>query len=69
MAQIGNWNYPTTVKFGAGRISELAAHCTALGMKAPLIVTDNGLVNLPMIVNAVAALKAVGLNASVFSNV
>ena len=69
MTQIGNWNYPTIVKFGAGRISELAAHCTALGMKAPLIVTDNGLMNLPMIVNAFAALKAVGLNASVFSNV
>lgn len=69
MAQIGNWNYPTIVKFGAGRISELAAHCTALGMKAPLIVTDNGLVNLPMIVNAVEALKAGGLNVGVFSNV
>lgn len=69
MTQIGNWNYPTLVKFGAGRISELGAHCTALGMKAPLIVTDNGLVNLPMIVNAVAALKAVGLNVGVFSGV
>jgi alcohol dehydrogenase class IV len=69
MAQIGNWNYPTLVKFGAGRISELPAHCTALGMKAPLIVTDNGLVNLPMIVNAVAALKASGLNVGVFSGV
>lgn len=69
MAQIGNWNYPTTVKFGTGRISELPQHCAAMGMKAPLIVTDNGLVNLPMIVNAVAALKAAGLSAAVFSNV
>ena len=24
---IGNWNYPTTIRFGVGRISELAKCC------------------------------------------
>lgn len=69
MSQIGNWNYPTTVKFGAGRISELATHCAALGIKAPLIVTDGGLVNLPMIQETLAALKTAGLSAAVYSGV
>ncbi|MBN8648874.1 MAG: iron-containing alcohol dehydrogenase [Caulobacterales bacterium] len=69
MNLVGNWNYPTAVKFGAGRISELSSHCKALGMNAPLIVTDNGLVNLPMIKDALAALLADGLKAAVFSDV
>jgi alcohol dehydrogenase class IV len=39
----GTWNYPTSTKFGAGRIVELAEHCRALGMRRPLLVTDAGL--------------------------
>ena len=38
----GNWNYPTSIKFGAGRIVELPEHCRALGMRRPLLVTDAG---------------------------
>ena len=45
----GNWNYPTSVKFGCGRIAELADHCRALGMKRPLLITDPGLAGLPII--------------------
>jgi alcohol dehydrogenase class IV len=65
----GNWNYPTKVRFGAGRIAELPAACQELGMKRPLIVTDPGLAGLPMIKDALAALKAAGLGAAVFSDV
>src|SRR5215208_6861750 len=50
----GNWNYPTSVKFGCGRIKELADHCKALGMKRKLLITDPGLANLPMIKDAIA---------------
>ena len=32
----GNWNYPTVVRFGPGRIIELPAVCRELGMKPPL---------------------------------
>jgi alcohol dehydrogenase class IV len=66
---IGNWNYPTTVKFGAGRIKELAAHVKAVGMKAPLLVTDPVLAKLPMIAQALAQLNAAGIAARVFSDV
>ena len=36
----GNWNYPTTVRFGAGRVSELGAAVKAAGISNPLFVTD-----------------------------
>lgn len=65
----GNWNYPTTVRFGAGRISELAAECQGLGMKMPLLVTDPGLAALPMVTNALAANEAAGLPTGLFSDV
>jgi alcohol dehydrogenase class IV len=39
----GNWNYPTAIRFGAGRIRELPAACRELGMQRPLLVTDEGL--------------------------
>src|SRR5262249_45158562 len=65
----GNWNYPTKVRFGVGRITELPAACQELGIKRPLIVTDPGLAGLPMIKEALAGLKAAGLGAAVFSDV
>ena len=43
-----NWSYPTAVKFGAGRIAELADHCKAVGLKKPLLVTDKALASLPI---------------------
>ena len=65
----GNWNYPTKVRFGVGRIAELPAACQELGIKRPLVVTDSGLAGLPMIKDALAALKAAGLGAAVFSDI
>ncbi|MGH6934556.1 MAG: iron-containing alcohol dehydrogenase, partial [Dongiaceae bacterium] len=65
----GNWNYPTKVRFGAGRIAELPEACKELGMKRPLIVTDPGLAALPMIKEAVQRCEAAGLAAKVFSDV
>jgi alcohol dehydrogenase class IV len=47
-----NWSYPTAVRFGPGRIAELAAACRAAGIARPLLVTDRGLSGLPMIARA-----------------
>ena len=44
-----NLNYPTAIKFGAGRIRELADHCRANGITRPLFVTDPGLAAMPMV--------------------
>lgn len=64
----GNWNYPTLIRFGAGRIAELADACREMGIKAPLLVTDPGLATLPMITNAVASLAAAGLRTALFAD-
>ena len=45
----GNWNYPTRVWAGPGRIAELPAACAELGMRKPLVVTDSGLRDSQMI--------------------
>ena len=65
----GNWSYPTLVKFGAGRISELADHCKAAGLKKPLLVTDKALASLPITAQALDILDAAGLGRAVFSEV
>jgi alcohol dehydrogenase class IV len=65
----GNWNYPTSVRFGAGRIAELADAVRAAGMARPLLVTDPTLAAMPMVANALAALAAAGLPAKLFSDV
>lgn len=64
-----NWNYPTAVRFGPGRIAELPAVCKELGMRRPLLVTDPGLRKLPMVENALASLRAAGLGDNVFSDI
>jgi alcohol dehydrogenase len=69
MSQKANWNYPTSVRFGAGRISELADACKGAGITRPLFVTDPGLAALPMTRAAVDALKNAGLGVDVFSEI
>jgi alcohol dehydrogenase class IV len=65
----GNWNYPTLIRFGAGRISELPDACRSLKITRALLVTDPGLAKLPMIEKAVAACAAAGLPCTVYSDV
>lgn len=64
-----NWNYPTSVRVGVGRISELPAACRQLGMTAPLLVTDPGLAALPMIDRALLHCRDDGLKAGLFSGI
>jgi alcohol dehydrogenase class IV len=65
----GNWNYPTAIRFGAGRIAELPDACRSLGMKQPLLVTDPGLADLPMVARAAELCRAAGLGCEIYSNV
>src|SRR5277367_4461958 len=64
----GNWNYPTTIWAGPGRIAELALACSRAGIARPLIVTDEGLVGAPMIKSALAALENSALFGAVRGN-
>jgi hypothetical protein len=45
----GNWNYPTRIWAGPGRLAELPAACADLGIRRPLIVTDVGLRDSAMV--------------------
>ena len=69
MSLIGNWNYPTPIKFGAGRITELPEHCLANGIARPLLVTDAGLANAPITTAALQSLQAAGLGAALFAQI
>ncbi len=64
-----NWSYPTAVKFGAGRVRELAEHCKAAGIAKPLFVTDKGLASLPITTMALDVLEEGGLGRAMFSDV
>jgi len=69
MSLMGNWNYPTAMRFGAGRIAELPQACAELGMKRPLVVTDPGLADLPMVTAALENCRSEGLEATLFSDI
>jgi alcohol dehydrogenase class IV len=65
----GDWNYPTAVSAGAGRISELPVSCLELGIRAPLLVTDPGIAALPMLERAHRTCLDAGLECRVFSEI
>ena len=69
MTYSANWNYPTNVKVGAGRIKELAGLCKSMGMQSPLLITDPGLAALPMVEAVVDDLNQSGLNCGLFSGI
>ena len=69
MQLTGNWSYPTSIRFGAGRISEIADACNAAGISKPLLVTDRGLANLPITQGTLALLEDAGLGRALFSDV
>ena len=69
MTLTGNWSYPTAVRFGAGRISELGEACAAAGISRPLLVTDRGLARLPITGRAREIMAAAGLGDALFAEV
>jgi hypothetical protein len=64
-----NWNYPTSIRVGAGRISELPAACSALKMKAPLLITDPGLAALPITDHVLKLCKTAELRIAIFKQI
>ena len=66
MTLTANWSYPTAIRFGAGRISEIAEACAAAGIKKPLLVTDRGLANMDITTRTLDLLEAAGLGRAMF---
>ena len=69
MKLFANWSYPTTIRFGAGRVSELASACADLGMRNPLLITDRGLAALPVTTQVLDQLDGTGFGRALFSDV
>ncbi|MBT4988787.1 MAG: iron-containing alcohol dehydrogenase [Proteobacteria bacterium] len=64
-----NWNYPTAIRVGPDRLSEIGDCCLSLNLRNPLLITDPGIKDFPFINAAVDSCKASGLNCGVFSDV
>lgn len=64
-----NWSYPTAIRFGAGRLDELADLCHEIGLLRPLLVTDKALASLPITSRALTVLEQHGLGKALFSTV
>lgn len=64
-----NWNYPTSIWFGHNRVSDIVQACEQMGMKKPLIVTDEALVRLPIMQDLIEPLQKSGVSYALYSNV
>ena len=64
-----NWSYPTAIRFGAGRISEIPEACATAGIKKPLLITDRGLASMDITLKTLDLLEVAGLGRSMFSDV
>lgn len=69
MTPKANWSYPTAIRFGAGRIAELAEACVSYGVTRPLLVTDRGLASLEITRRALNVIDAAGLGRALFFEV
>ncbi len=67
MKLTADWSYPAAVRFGAGRVDEVAVAARGAGVCRPLLVTDRRLAALPMTQNALDVLDSAGLRCGVFS--
>jgi len=64
-----NWTFPVPIRYGPGRIKELSEICQTKGIKKPLVVTDNGSINLKFIENILTDLEDHQLKPGFFSNI
>ncbi|QFT56180.1 iron-containing alcohol dehydrogenase [Microbulbifer sp. THAF38] len=64
-----NWNFPTNIWVGPGRISDLAKACSELNMQHPLLVTDPDIAGMPLLQRALEPCKEYGLEIEIFSSI
>ena len=64
-----NWNYPTTMWVGKDRVKDLSVACKTLNINKPLLVTDKGLANSEIVIDALNDLKEKGMSVQLYSNV
>ena len=52
-----NWSFPTSIRYGPGRIKELSGICQNKEIKRPFVVTDRGSGDLDLIKDILLNLK------------
>lgn len=67
--KIHQFNFPTTIRFGANVVKELPAYLKTNNLKAPLIVTDPNVAQLPFFKNIVEDLRKHSIAVEVFSDI
>lgn len=69
MSLSANWSYPTSIRFGVGRIAEIADACATAGISKPLLITDRGLAKMPITTQTLDLLEQAGLGRAIFADV
>lgn len=67
--KIHQFNFPTTIRFGANVVKELPAYLKANGLKAPLVVTDPNVASLPFFKSIISDLQANGFSVETFYDI
>ncbi len=63
------YNFPTSIRFGCGVIDELGPHLKELGLDNVLVVSDPGLMKLPVFEKVLRGMKEAGVQSTVFSGI
>jgi alcohol dehydrogenase class IV len=66
---IHQFNFPTTIRFGAGVVKELPNYLKANDIKRPLVVTDPNVAQLPFFNAIIDDLKSNAIGVEVFSDI
>jgi len=67
--KVYQYNFPTTIRFGAGAIKELPAYLQQNNLKAPLIVTDPNIAQLSFFKSIVSDLQHKNISVEVFHDI
>ncbi|MCE2892866.1 MAG: iron-containing alcohol dehydrogenase [Flammeovirgaceae bacterium] len=67
--KIYQYNFPTTIRFGAGSSNELPDYLVKNNLSKPLVVTDPTVAQLPFFKKMVESLKAKYVSVEVFSDI
>ena len=66
---IVQFNFPTTIRFGAGAVKELPGYLQQNNLKSPLVVTDPVIAELSFFKTIIADLQKQNISVKVFSNI
>jgi alcohol dehydrogenase class IV len=66
---IYQYNFPTTIRFGAGAANELPAYLKQNGLKKPLVVTDSNVVQLSFFKTFMEDLRSYHISPEIFCDI